>query len=59
MKRCIVVGASLAAALLAGSVIVAAEGLVSGPQVGANGRPMPFNPLHCNGTNVGKKVCLV
>jgi hypothetical protein len=58
MTRRIVAGASMAAALLVGAVL-AAEGLESGPQVGQNGRPMPFNPLHTNGPDAGKKVCLV
>ena len=49
-------GASLAAALLVGSAI-AADSLKSGPQVGKN--LTPFNPLHCNGSSEGKKVCLV
>jgi hypothetical protein len=53
-----VVGASLAVALLVGGVIVA-EGPVSGPQLGGNATPSPFNPLHANGPDAGKKVCLV
>lgn len=58
MKQRIAVGASLAAALLISSVL-AAEGLVSGPQLGKNATPKPFNPLHVNGSNAGEKVCLV
>jgi hypothetical protein len=54
MKR--LSGASLAAVLLIGSV-TADEGLKSGPQVGQS--PGAFNPLHCNGKDTGKKVCLV
>jgi len=51
-------GALLGAALLAGSAL--AEGTVkSGPQEGKSATPMPFNPLHANGPDAGKKVCLV
>ena len=53
-----VVGASLAVALLVGSAI-AADVLTSGPQLGGNATPSPFNPLHANGPDAGKKVCLV
>ena len=44
-------------ALLGGSVS-AAEDLKSGPPAGKN-IPGPFNPLHANGPDEGKKVCLV
>jgi hypothetical protein len=57
MKSRIAVGASLAAALLVGSVI-AAEALKSGPQVGSSSLPA-FNPLHCSGSGAGGKQCLV
>ena len=57
MKRT-VVGASFAVALLVGSVMAADE-LISGPQTGGNATPSPFNPLHANGPDAGKKVCLV
>jgi hypothetical protein len=36
----------------------AKEPLKSGPQVGSSAIP-PFNPLHCNGPQVGTKQCLV
>jgi hypothetical protein len=49
-------GATLVGALLVGSTL-AAESLKSGPQVGKG--LTPFNPLHCNGENEGKKLCLV
>lgn len=58
MTSRIVAGTSLAAALFMG-VAFAADGLESGPQLGKNARPAPFNPLHCNGPDNGKKVCLV
>jgi hypothetical protein len=58
MNRYIAVGASLAIMLLAGGVIVAADELKSGTPVGKS-IPGPFNPLHCNGPDDGKKVCLV
>ncbi len=50
-------GASLAVALLASSV-VAAEGLKSGPQPG-KAIPGPFHPLNVTGSGAGKKVCQV
>jgi hypothetical protein len=51
-----VAGSSLAMMLLLGSAM-AADDLKSGPQVGES--PKAFNPLHCNGPDNGKKVCLV
>ena len=57
MNRTIATGVSLAIALLASGGI-AADDLKSGPQVGAT-NITPFNPLHCNGPDDGKKVCLV
>ncbi len=50
------VGASLAAAVLAGTVI-AADPIKSGPQTGAN--LSPFHPLNVTGSQAGKKHCLV
>jgi hypothetical protein len=52
-----IAGASLVAALLVGSSLLAAE-LKSGPQVGSSNLPA-FNPLHCSGSGVGGKACLV
>jgi hypothetical protein len=49
-------GLSLAMVLLSGSSF-AADDLQSGPQVGKG--CVPFNPLHCNGPDVGQKLCLV
>ncbi|MFL5242001.1 MAG: hypothetical protein ACJ8FY_07825 [Gemmataceae bacterium] len=57
MKHGIAKGASLALALLVGSVW-AAESLESGPQVGKN-VPGPFNPLNVTGESAGKKVCQI
>jgi hypothetical protein len=56
MKHRIAVGTSLAMALLVGCVVAAGD-LRSGPQPGD--RPIPFNPLHCNGPNESTKLCLV
>ena len=50
-------GASLAAALLAGGALVAGD-FKSGPQVGSS-RITPFNPLHCTGDDAGGRSCLV
>ena len=50
-------GASLAVALLTGSLI-AAESLKSGPQPGEF-VPGPFNPLNVTGSAAGKKACQV
>jgi hypothetical protein len=57
MRTRSLLGASLAVALLAGSVL-AAESLKSGPQVGSDNLP-PFNPLNVNGSAKGKKVCQI
>jgi hypothetical protein len=57
MSRTAMLGASLAVALL-GSSVAHGEGLKSGPQVGSSKIPA-FNPLHVNGPNADKKVCLV
>jgi hypothetical protein len=56
MKSFILTGASVAAVLLAGSVLTAAE-LKSGPQEGQ--KVTPFNPLHVTGSTAGQKLCLV
>lgn len=56
MRRRIVMGASLAAALLVVSAL-AAGGLESGPQVGKH--VGVFDTLHCTGPDAGSKSCLV
>jgi hypothetical protein len=57
MKRYLLLGVPLAAAALVVSAAAAGD-LKSGPQVG--GRVfIPFNPLHANGPDEGKKLCLV
>ena len=50
-------GASLAAALLLGSVL-AGDAPKSGPQAGDR-IPGPFNPLNVTGDDAGQKRCLV
>jgi hypothetical protein len=55
MKLCYTSGIALTA-LLIGSAF-AADDIKSGPQVGQG--LTPFNPLHVNGPDTGKKVCLV
>jgi hypothetical protein len=57
MRDRIAVGAALAMALLISSAW-AADAVKSGPQVGSS-KLLPFNPLHCNGSGVGEKACLV
>lgn len=57
MRNRIAIGFSLAIALVSYSAI-GAEELKSGPQVGSSKIPA-FNPLHANGPNAAKKVCLV
>ena len=57
MKGRIAVGASVALALLVGSVL-AADAFKSGPQVGSK-VPGPFNPLNVTGASAGQKVCQV
>jgi hypothetical protein len=57
MKARIAVGASVALALLVGSVM-AADAFQSGPQVGSN-VPGPFHPLNVTGANAGQKACQV
>jgi hypothetical protein len=56
MNARLMLGASLAAVLLIGSIVIAEE-VKSGPQVGK--RVTPFNPLHVNGPTPGQKLCLV
>jgi hypothetical protein len=57
MRSRYAVGASLAVALLAGSLL-AAESLKSGPQVG-DSIPGPFHPLNVTGRAAGKKFCQI
>lgn len=57
MTHRITVGASLTIMLLAGSVLVAADALKSGPQVGQG--CSPFNPENITGPFAGTKQCLV
>jgi hypothetical protein len=57
MRNRIAVGASLALALLAGSVI-AADAFKSGPQTGQS-IPGPFHPLNVTGRAAGQKACQV
>ena len=57
MKDRIVVGASAALVLLAGSIL-AGETLKSGPQVGDK-IIVPFSPLNLNGAAADQKVCQV
>jgi len=57
MRIGLVAGSTLAVVALVG-ISLAADDLKSGPQVGKN-IPGPFNPLHANGPDEGKKVCLV
>ncbi len=58
MKRpMLMLGASVAALLAFGSAF-AADDLKSGPQPGQY-VPGPFNPLHANGPDEGRKLCLV
>ena len=57
MKHRIVVGASLAVALLVSGAL--ADGaLKSGPQPGDD-VPGPFHVLNCNGSDAGKTNCQV
>ena len=58
MKHRFAMGAALAIALAAaGAFADESKSLKSGLQVGES--PTPFNPLHCNGKQAGKKNCLV
>jgi hypothetical protein len=57
MKNRIIVGASLACALLVGSAL-AADALRSGPQTGEK-IPGPFSPLNVTGEDAGQKRCQV
>ena len=56
MNQRVAIGASLALAMLAAS-IMAASPLQSGPQPGA--KLSAFEPLHVNGPTAGQHVCLV
>jgi len=56
MRRAIWLAPALCGAMVA--AVALAGDLKSGPEVGKT-IPGPFNPLHCNGPNVDKKVCLV
>jgi hypothetical protein len=58
MRNAVVLGASLAVALLVSSALAADDAVKSGPQVGSRKIP-PFNPLHCSGPAVDSKGCLV
>jgi hypothetical protein len=58
MRRSFQAGALVLAALVVSSV-AADEALKSGPQLGKNATPNPFNPLHVNGPDAGQKLCLV
>jgi hypothetical protein len=51
-----VTGASLAAVLLLGGALTAAD-VKSGPPVGKG--VGAFHPLHCTGSQAGQKACLV
>ena len=59
MNRYIAVAAFVALMLLMGGIGFAADDIKSGPQVGENGRPMPFTPLNLNGPTPDQKQCLV
>ena len=56
MKRSIMLSAALGGLFLAAAAL--AGDLKSGPPEGKS-IPGPFNPLHCNGPDSDKKVCLV
>ena len=57
MRRYLLLGVPLAAVALVVSSAVAGD-LKSGPQVGGIVK-LPFAPLHANGPDEGKKLCLV
>jgi len=57
MRNRVALGASLAVALLACSVIAAGP-LKSGPQVGSKKIPA-FNPLNVTGAQAGTRACQV
>jgi hypothetical protein len=60
MKRYHAVASFVALTLLIGGISLAADDPIkSGPQVGENGRPAPFTPLHMNGPTPDEKQCLV
>ena len=56
MRKSLVLSAALGGLLIAAAAL--AGDLKSGPQEG-NKLPGPFNPLHVNGPDATKKVCLV
>jgi hypothetical protein len=56
MRRSIWVGSALGGLMLAAFAL--AGDLKSGPAVGKN-IPGPFHPLHCSGSQIGEKACLV
>jgi len=58
MMNSLKLGAFVLAALVV-SGVAADDSLKSGPQVGKNATPTPFNPLHTNGPDAGQKLCLV
>ena len=53
-----VLGTSLAVALLACSALAAEDALKSGPPVGSSKIPV-FNPLNVNGVQAGTRSCPV
>jgi hypothetical protein len=57
MNRIVMLSSALAVTLLCGGAAVAEE-IKSGPQVGSSKIPA-FSPLHVNGPDTDKKVCLV
>jgi hypothetical protein len=56
MSRHVMLGFCLAATFVVGQAV--GEEIKSGPPVGSSKIPA-FNPLHVNGPNATKKVCLV
>jgi hypothetical protein len=58
MRHRIMLGASLAIALMACSALSAGDDLKSGPQVGSKKLP-PFNPLNVTGPSAGTRACQV
>lgn len=57
MKRAAMLGSALCGTLMITAFALAGD-LKSGPAVGKT-LPGPFNPLHLNGPDTDKKVCLV
>ena len=56
MRKPVMLSAALGGLLIAAAAL--AGDLKSGPAQGDK-IPGPFNPLHANGPDAGKKVCLV